>query len=278
MTTAAAAGTFRAVARLNPTEYLAEAAGTAFNLFVGLSAMSLDFGRGQWVPRHVPSHSLRLLMTGLVYAGSGSLWAVSPPGKRSGAHINPSVTLAFTLHGKVRLVDAVGYVVAQCGGAVFAAYAAVLVWGGALRSIGCGMTLPGDGFTPLQAAGAEVLMTGLLVLLILTFVSRATWARWTPVAVWLLVAVEVWLGAPVSGTSLNPARSFGPSLVAMKCTAQWIYWLAPPLGAAAAVGAFAAFTDRRALTAKLFHAAEYRSIFRHVHLPHAGRSTGTPAP
>ncbi len=250
------------MARLNPTEYVAEAAGSAFNLFVGLSAMSLDFGHGLWVSRHVPSHSLRLLMTGTVYAGSGSLWALTPPGKRSGAHINPSVTLGFALHGKMNGPDVAGYVVGQFAGAIAAAYAATAVWGNALRSIQFGMTLPGPGYTATQAAVAEIVMTGLLMLTILTCVSHDRLARRTPLAVWILVAVEVWLGAPISGTSLNPARSFGPSLVAMTFADQWIYWVMPPAGAAAAVALFAIVTDRRALTAKLYHAAGYRSVFR----------------
>jgi aquaporin Z len=259
------------VTRPNPTEYLAEAAGTAVNLFVGLSAMSLDFGHGQWLPRHVTSHSLRLLMTGTVYAGSGSLWALTPPGKRSGAHINPSVTLAFALHGKMKPADVVGYVVGQFAGAIVAAYVATAVWRNALRSIQYGMTLPGAGYTAAHAAVAEVVMTGLLVLTILTCVSHERLARRTPLAVWVLVAVEVWLGAPISGTSLNPARSFGPSLVAMTFADQWIYWVGPTVGAAAAVGLFAIATDRRALTAKLFHAVDYRSIFRRERLPQVGR-------
>ena len=235
--------------------------------------MSLDFGHGQWVPRHVPAHSLRPLMTGTVYAGSGSLWALTPPGKRSGAHINPSVTLGFALHGKMNGVDVAGYLVGQFAGAIAAAYAATAVWGTALRSIQFGMTLPGPGYTAAQAAVAEVVMTGLLMLTILTCVSHARLARRTPLVVWILVAVEVWLGAPISGTSLNPARSSGPSLVAMTFADQWIYWVAPPLGAALAVGIFAIVSDRRAFTAKLFHAVNYKSIFKREQLPHAGRPT-----
>jgi aquaporin Z len=210
-------------------------------------------------------------MTGTVYAGSGSLWALTPPGKRSGAHINPSVTLGFALHGKMNGTDVVGYWVGQFVGAIAAAYAATAVWGNALRSIQYGMTLPGPGYSVTQAAVAEVVMTGLLMLTILTCVSHGRLARRTPLAVWILVATEVWLGAPISGTSLNPARSFGPSLVAMSFADQWIYWVAPPVGAATAVGLFGAFTDRRALTAKLFHAVEYRSIFKRDRPTRAGR-------
>jgi aquaporin Z len=89
--------------KLNWNEYACEMAGSAFNIFVGLSAVVFDFGRGLWMERWIPDGSVRLLLTGLIYAGSGSLFAVSPLGKLSGGHINPSVSLAFWACGKMHL-------------------------------------------------------------------------------------------------------------------------------------------------------------------------------
>jgi aquaporin Z len=83
------------------------------------------------------------------------------------------------------------------------------------------------------------------------------------------VATLVWLGAPISGTSLNPARSFGPSIVSWFWYFQWLYWIAPPLGGLTAVALFYLFQrDRHILTAKLFHAPHYPCIFKNMHVPH----------
>lgn len=217
----------------------------------------------------IPDRSLRLLITGLIYSGSGSLFAISPPGKLSGAHINPSVSLAFWARGKMRFPDLAGYIGGQIVGSVVGALLLVLVWGKYAGSVSGGMTLPGAGFPLWFVFVAELGMTCLLVIAIFAFLSSHQLLRWTPFMTWLLVAAMVWLGAPVSGTSLNPARSFGPALVQWLWESQWLYWVAPTLGAFLAVGLFGLFAaERKVLTAKLFHLPHYPCIFKNTHLPH----------
>lgn len=251
-------------------EYGAELLGTAFLVFAGLSAVVIDFGRDSPLAPVVPSTSLRLLITGLLFAGSGALVAVSPLGKLSGAHINPAVSLAFWAHGKLPPHDLVGYIIGQFLGASLGAALLARVWGGRASSVRDGMTLPGAGYSLWAAFLAELALTCLLVLAIFIFVSSRRLMRWTPLMTWLLVATMVWLEAPISGTSLNPARSFGPALVSGWWVDQWIYWCAPPLGALLAVGIYRALAAeaRDVLTGKLFHAPNYRSLFRQVKAPH----------
>jgi aquaporin Z len=251
---------------LHWAEYTAELVGTTFNIFVGLSAVVFDFGQGLPMEQLIPNHSIRLLITGLIYSGSGSLFAVSPLGKLSGAHINPSVTLAFWVHGKMHRQDAIGYVIAQFLGSTFGAILLVLVWGKYASSVYNGMTLPGAGYALWFVFLAEVLMTFLLVISIFLFVSNRCLMRWTPLMTWLLVAAMVWLGAPISGTSLNSARSVGPALVTGLWRDQWLYCTAPPIGALLAVAMFRRLSrgKRDVLSGKLFHVPHYRSIFKNV--------------
>jgi aquaporin Z len=245
-------------------EYIAEFLGTGCMVFFGLSAVVFDFGAGLPMAQWVPNASLRLLITGLLFAGTGSLVAISPLGRLSGGHINPSVSLAFWLNGKMRFVDFVGYVAAQMLGGVAGAAALCGVWKKHAASVNDGMTLPGAGWPLWAVFGWEVAMTALLVLLIFLFVSSRRLMRWTPLMTWILVATMVWLEAPISGTSLNPARSFGPALVSGNWTAQWLYWVAPPLGGVLGVLLFNVTTPswREVLTGKLFHAPNYRSVFK----------------
>ena len=255
--------------RSHAPEYIAEFLGTGCMVFFGLSAVVFDFGAGLPMSQWVPDHSLRLLITGLLFAGTGSLVVISPLGRLSGGHINPSVSLAFFLQGKMRTVDFLGYVVAQMLGGIAGAAALSGVWKKYAASVNDGMTLPGAGWPLWAVFGWEVAMTGLLVFLIFFFVSSRRLMRWTPFMTWLLIAGMVWLEAPISGTSLNPARSFGPALVSGNWKDQWLYAVAPPLGGVLGLLLFNIATPswREVLTGKLFNAPNYRSVFKDTPAP-----------
>lgn len=243
-------------------EWLAEAAGTALLVLGGFSAVTLDFGLHSPVASLVPSHSLRLLLTGALFAGSGSLVAISPLGRISGAHLNPVVSLAFWLNGKMHRHDVVAYMVAQCCGAIAGVAALRVAWPD-FATVGFGVARPGSFVPPVVAAMIEAGMTALLVLTILTFVSRMRTARWTPLAVWVVVTVLVWQGAPFTGTSLNPARSLGPAVVSGNFQNLWIYVVGPTTGSLLATFLAMTAIGIRPVTAKLFHDSRYRSIFMH---------------
>jgi aquaporin Z len=240
----------------HPKAYLAEFAGTALILAVGLSAVTLDFGAGSPVPHHVGSAALRRLITGTIFASAGAFVVYSRLGRRSGGHFNPAVTLAFHRLGKVTTRDAVAYVVAQTLGAVLGAFVVWAAWGAWARSVHVGATVPGPHGRAVAFA-AELLMAFALVTLILQFVAHMRVAHWTPVAAGMLAATLVVLVAPISGTSINPARSFGPAVWGHELGAFWIYLLAPPLGALLAVLVYRALGRRTTPCAKLFHTDDY---------------------
>jgi len=240
------------------TEWTCELVGTALLLFGGLSAVCLDFAPGSPVASVVPDHSARLLITGLLFAGTGSLVAVSPLGRRSGAHLNPSVTLAFWRRGHMHSHDLAGYTVAQVAGAFTGTALVRWWWGTKARAVDLGVTQPGHGIGA-AAVGIEALMTLMLVVGILVMVSSPRTARWTPLLVWILVAVLVWQGAPWTGTSLNPARSLAPALLAPNAASLWVYLVGPLAGSLLAVAAFGALPGLETRTAKLFHDPRYPS-------------------
>jgi aquaporin Z len=243
-------------------EWLAEFAGTGLLVIGGLGAVTLDFGSHSLVAPVVSSHSLRLLLTGALFAGTGSLIAVSPLGRTSGGHLNPAVSLAFWLSRKMHPHDLAAYIAAQCAGAVAGTAFLRAVWPD-FASVGYGVTQPASWLGVIGALAVECAMTAALVLTILLFVSSMRSARWTPVAVWIVVTLLVWQGASMTGTSLNPARSLGPALVAPELRNLWIYLIGPPLGAVMATLVVVFGLRLRPATAKLFHDPRFSSIFMH---------------
>jgi aquaporin Z len=242
-------------------EWACEFAGTALLLIGGLSAVCLDFAPHTPVTAHLASASVRRLLTGLLFAGTGSLVAISPLGRRSGAHLNPAVTLAYWTQRRVHPHDLAGYVVAQLLGGLAGAGLVLLLWRNTARAVHVGATTPGPGVSSAEAVGIEALMTAMLVFTFFMFTSDTRTARWTPMANWVLVALLVWVGAPYTDTSLNPARSLGPAVVAPLLHPMWIYVVGPLSGALLAAAAFGLLRDRHTLTAKLFHDPRYRSSF-----------------
>jgi aquaporin Z len=241
------------------TEWLCELVGTGLLLFGGLSGLFLDFAPGSPVPSAIPSESVRLLFTGLILGASGLLITFSPLGRRSGAHLNPSVSLAFWRRGHMHYHDLIGYVLAQTVGAIVGTLAAWVCWGSQASALDLGATRPGPGIDPIAAAGIEVVLTFILVTGILVAVSSPRSARWTPVVAWGLVAVLVWQGGSWTGASLNPARSIAPAVLAPYTSHLWIYIVGPLLGSVLAVVAYGTFSHLETRTAKLFHDSAYRS-------------------
>ncbi len=229
-------------------------------LFWGISAIALMWGSGSPVPV-VPVPALRRLITGLLFAGGATAVVYSPLGKRSGAHINPAVTLAFWRLGKIPTRDAAAYIVAQILGAFAGTAAAALVWQDLARSIQYAATAPGDGWTWLGALVAEGLCTFALVFLIFVCVNKPSIAARTGFIAGSLVAFLVMIEAPVSGTSVNPARSLAPAMFVPLYKDQWIYFVGPIAGALIAAVAYQRRWGGATVCAKLYHTADYPCPF-----------------
>jgi aquaporin Z len=233
--------------------WFAEAVGTASLVLGALSAVAFVLGDGSLVGRVPAGESARLLLTGVLVGGCVFLVVVSPVGRLSGAHINPAVTLAFSVVGRVSTHDLVGYLVAQLAGALAGAYAFRRLWGSVALSVDGGVTHPTVA-TPV-AIGIEAGMTALLLAMIFLFLSRERLMRWTPLMLWAVVGALVWQGSPYTGTSLNPARSAGPAVAFSDLADLWLYLVAPALGALAiAVVWQHRHPSMHPKTAKLWHA------------------------
>ncbi|MBW4033790.1 MAG: hypothetical protein HIU88_14205 [Acidobacteria bacterium] len=182
----------------------------------------------------------------LTHGSIGRVAAVTAPGvmvmaiilfmgANSGAHLNPAVTIAFALRRDFAWRRVPGYIVAQSIGATLAALTLRLVFG---SGTALGVTVPGHGFSQLQAFAIETLLTLGLVSVVLGAASGAqnVGALSAVAAGGYVVLAGLW-ASPVSGASMNPARSLGPALISGDFTGFWIYLAGPLLGAILASGA-----------------------------------------
>jgi aquaporin Z len=201
---------------------VAEALGTFALVFAGCGAIVVDALSGGLLGHVGVSLVFGLVVTAMIYA----------VGNVSGAHLNPAVTLGFLAARRLGWRDVPSYLAGQAAGALAAAGLLRLLFGtaGAL-----GSTRPAAWAGPGQAFALEVILTFLLMAVILN-VSTGHMEKgiMAGVAVGGTIAICALMGGPVSGASLNPARSLAPALLSGTWGAQWIYLLAPPLGAAAA--------------------------------------------
>lgn len=231
--------------------FWAEGLGTFLLVAVGCSLVIFNFGLGSPVAHLLPDPLIRRMLTGFLFGSTGALIALSWVGRESGAHINPVVTLAFWLLGKLKGRYLPGYVLAQLLGAALGGLP-LLLWGGMGRSIQYAVTLPGAA-GPWVALLGETFCTFLLVAGLFFFVGQPRLRGYTPLLFPFLYALMVGLEAPLSGTSTNPARSLGSALVAGIWIDYWLYWLGPLLGMGLGLWLVSNLPQLEADVAKIYH-------------------------
>lgn len=245
-------------------EYASEFIGTVFMVFCVVGVVGLMFAPRSPIVTMVTPVRLRLFLTGLVLGGSGWLVAISPPGKLSGAHINPAISIGFWLLGKMHFRDLLGYIGAQMAGGVVGAWLGRAAFAGLARQVETASLHPGANAGPAAAFFAETFATFVLAFVVFTFVSRPSLLHWTPAAATLVVGVLVCVDGSYSGCGINPARWLGPAVVADVWKDFPAYCFGPVLGAglASVFRLFGWFGSPVPHTGKLFHDARYRSVFR----------------
>ena len=197
---------------------LAEAIATFALVFAGCGAIVANSERGGTLGSNGIALTFGLVIMVMVYA----------TGHLSGAHINPAVTAAFCASRHFPIRDAAWYIPAQLVGAVVGALLLRLVWDGTPANLGATIPTVGAG----AALVYEVVMTAFLMFVIMAVATdtRAVGAA-AAIAIGGTVALDALFGGPVTGASMNPARSFGPALVAGEWHDFWLYVLGPVLGA-----------------------------------------------
>ena len=250
-------------------EYLMEAAG--LGLFMVSAAVVTALLEYPYSPLHeqFPDPVIRRLLIGIAMGFTAIGIIYSPWGKQSGAHLNPAVTVTFFRLGKIHGLDALFYVLAQFAGGLIGLQVAALAIGMAIEhpAVNYVVTVPGlDGTW--MAFVAEVAISFGLMLVVLIVSNHTKLNAWTGLFAGALVATYIATEAPLSGMSMNPARSFASALPAHLWTDFWVYLTAPLLGMLLAAECYVRFPGaRRVLCAKLHHHNNARCIFRCGYMP-----------
>ncbi len=186
------------------------------------------------------STSAALGLIGFAF-GVALLVAVYSIGHISGAHINPAVTIASWATHRLEAKRVAPYIIAQLAGATIAGFTLLALWSSSTTTYNAalktflGNTSPGVDFTVGAALLAEVVGTAILVFTIFGATDKKANQSWAGVAIGLVLAAVIWMFGPVSGASLNPARTWGPTIASTVFSLSpmgtlWIYVIGPVLG------------------------------------------------
>ena len=256
--------------RRNWPEYLIEgwALGT-FMVSAGVVGVLLDYPASP-LNHAISDATVRRMLGGLAMGLTAIALIYSPWGQRSGAHMNPAVTLTFLRLGKIKHWDAVFFALAQFVGGCLGVMLVATLLGEAFTKapVSYVATMPGPQ-GPWVAFVAEIGISALLMFTVLTISNTPRIARFTGVFAGVLVALYISLEAPLSGMSMNPARSFASAAPALMWQSFWVYVIAPVLGMLSAAQLFLLFRTRTGVgCAKLLHPEDQRCI----HCGHEPRS------
>jgi aquaporin Z len=245
-------------------EYAMEAFGLGLFMLSACAFGALLDYPGSPVHRGIPDAAVRRVLFGAAMALTNILNIYSPWGRRSGAHLNPAVTWTFHRLGKVARADALFYTLSQFAGGILGVFVARLFLRSLIahRAVNYVATTPGPAGVA-TAFVAEVVITFMLMMVILIASNSARLMRYTGILASLLVMIYISVEAPLSGMSMNPARTLGSAVFAATWTALWIYFIAPPLGMLLAAEVYLRLKGARPIyCAKLHHDNHTRCIFR----------------
>jgi aquaporin Z len=244
--------------RLRWREYAMEAALLAAFMVSAAGVTALLHYPGSPIRQALPHAALRRTLTGVAMGLTAAAIIYSPWGRRSGAHVNPSITLTYLRLRKVTPRDAAFYVAAQFLGAAAGLTVAGLVLGGIAASpeVNYVATLPGPGGT-LAAFVAEAAISFGRMAMVLVVSNTPRLARFTGALAAVLVALFISVESPISGMSMNPARSFAPAVATGSLNVWWVYLFAPLVGMLGAAELYVRRYGHAAVRcAKLHHAAD----------------------
>lgn len=245
-------------------EYLMEAACLGIFLILATVVTAVVEHPSSVIKKTVTEPILRRLLIGIAMGLIAIAIVYSPWGKQSGAHINPVVTFTFFRLGKIKLWDAIFYILAQFFGGLMGLMLAVAFLGNAIThpSVNYIITIPGVGGTSV-AFFAEIIISFGVMLMILFVSNTPKIAPFTGIFAGILIAIYITIEAPLSGMSMNPARTLASAIPSRNWTDIWVYFTAPFLGMLSAAEVYVRLKGKRAVRcAKLHHHNNKRCIFR----------------
>jgi aquaporin Z len=252
----------RAALRRHWPEYLMEAAELGLFMLAACGFTVLLQHPASPLRIAIADPTLRRVLTGAAMGATAIALIYSPWGKQSGAHLNPAVTLTFARLKKVAPWDAFFYVLAQFTGGVLGVLLATLSLRAAVmdQTVRYAATLPGPRGTGVAFIAEAAISFGLMTMVL--HVTNSSLARYTGLFAGVLVMAYISLEAPLSGMSMNPARSFASVLPLRLWDALWVYFTAPPIGMLAAAELYIGRRGAKSvICAKLHHQNSRRCIF-----------------
>lgn len=212
-------------------KWLAEFLGTFALVFCGTGAIVINQESGGTVTHVGIAITFGFIVMAMIYA----------LGHISGAHLNPAVTIAFTIAGRFGIKGVLPYIISQLAGAFLASFTLHYLFPG---NATLGSTLPAG--TDMQSAILEFILTFFLMLVIIHVATGSKeQGMFAGLAIGSTVLLEAMFAGPICGASMNPARSISPAVVSGHTEHLWIYIVAPILGAAFAIPAWKILNNKK---------------------------------